>query len=163
MYWSGRSTAGLRDKMLALDLMGLRTCVLLLLFSLRLCKVFLIFFLFLLFGNLCSKISGFYSAKQPLNCIVVWLGGWTLHKPMSESGRCGFQDQDHLECNEKKFAIASNQGIQLFLKKHYGIFFFESVCKPLERILSKYVQLDQAGFVVKREFIRKYSENNKHH
>lgn len=43
MYWSGRSTAGLRDKMLALDLTGLRTCVLLLLFSLRLCKGFLVF------------------------------------------------------------------------------------------------------------------------
>lgn len=42
-------------------------------------------------------------------------------------------------------------------------FFFEPVCKTLEKILSKYVQLDQACFVVKREFIRKYSGNNKHH
>lgn len=87
---------------------------------------------------------------------------------MSLSGRCGFQDLDHLECNEKKCAVASNQGIW---KKHYGVgglvfclfFFFEPVCKTLEKILSKYVQLDQACFVVKREFIRKYSGNNKHH
>lgn len=42
-------------------------------------------------------------------------------------------------------------------------FFFEPVCKTLEKILSKYVQLDQACLVVKREFIRKYSGNNKHH
>lgn len=81
-----------------------------------------------------------------------------------ESGRCGFQDQDYLECKEKKFVLASNQRFQLSLKKALwdGVF-FEPVCKLLERILSKYVQLDQAGFVVKREFIRKYSENNKHH
>lgn len=50
-----------------------------------------------------------------------------------------------------------------FLEKALWEFFFEPVCKPLERMLSKYVQLDQAGFVLKREFIRKYSENNKHH
>lgn len=80
------------------------------------------------------------------------------------SGRCWFQDQGHLDCKEQKSAIESNQCTQLFLKKHYGNFFFsEPVCKPLEKILSKYVQLDQAGFVLKREFIRKYSENNKHH
>lgn len=91
-------------------------------------------------------------------------GWWTLHKPVSLSGRCGFGDLDHLECSEKKCAIASNQGIW---KKHYGVggffFFFEPVCKTLEKILSKYVQLDQACLVVKREFIRKYSGNNKHH
>lgn len=90
------------------------------------------------------------------------VAGWMDPLQTCESGRCWFQDQDHLECNEKKSAIASNQCIQLFLKKHCGNF-FEPVCKPLERILSKYVQLDQASFVLKREFIRKYSENNKHH
>lgn len=90
------------------------------------------------------------------------VAGWMDPLQTCDSGRCWFQDQDHLECNENKSAIASNQCIQLFLKKHYENF-FEPVCKPLERILSKYVQLDQASFVLKREFIRKYSENNKHH
>lgn len=97
-----------------------------------------------------------------LSWVVVWLGTRTLCKPVSVVD-VGFRIRTHLEGNEKKSAIASNQCIQLFLKKHYGSIFFEPVCKPLERILSKYVQLDQAGFVLKREFIRKYSENNKRH
>lgn len=160
--WNRSSSAGLQDNILALELMGLGTCVLLLLFNFDTMHSWVFFPL--LFGNLCPKVSGFSSAKQPLNCAVVWLGGWTLHKPESLSDRCGFQDQDHLESNEKKSAIASNQGIQLCLKKHCGILVSSSepVCKPLERMRSKCVRLDQAGFVVKREFIRKYSENNKH-
>lgn len=113
---------------------------------------------FLLFGNL---PQGTRILNAQLGC---GLAGWIDPLQTCESGRCWFHDQDYLECNEKKSAIASNQRIQLSLKKHYGIFFFfEPVCNLLERLLSKYVQLDQAGFVLKREFIRKYSENNKHH
>lgn len=59
--------------------------------------------------------------KAQLGC---GLAGWIDPLQTCESGRCWFQDQDYLECNEKKSAIASNQRIQLSFKKHYGIFFF---------------------------------------
>lgn len=152
-YWRGRSTADLRQD--ARSRACLRTCVLLLLFFLlKLCKLF--------FPSVCQSVP---RCIEVLLCQTApqWhrdLAGWMDPPQTCKSGRCAFQD--HLERNEKKFAIASNHWIQLFLKKHYETF-FEPVCKPLERVLSKYVQLDQTGFVVKREFIRKCSENNKHH
>lgn len=139
-----------------LELRGLRGLFCCCFFLLTLCKDLFFFFFFYL------AISTPMYQDFKLSWVVVWLGTQTLCKPVSVVD-VGFRIRTHLEGNEKKSAIASNQCIQLFLKKHYGSIFFEPVCKPLERILSKYVQLDQAGFVLKREFIRKYSENNKRH
>lgn len=51
------------------------------------------------------------------------LAGWMDLLQARESCRWGFQEQDYLECNEKKFVLASNQRFQLSLKKHYRIFF----------------------------------------
>lgn len=86
----------------------------------------------------------------PQTCGSVW---WMW---VSGSGPSGVQWKEICHC------IQPGNPSSL-AKARWDFFFFEPVCKPLERILSKYVQLDQADFVVKREFIRKYSENNKHH
>lgn len=111
----------------ALGLRGLRGHVLLLPFPFDTMQRWIFF---LLFGNLCSKVEIFNAQlgismltrifSSQLDC---GLAGWMDPLQTCESGRCWFQDQDHLECNEKKSAIASNQCIQLFLKKHYGNFF----------------------------------------
>lgn len=72
--------------------------------------------LFILFGSLCPEVSGIHSAAG-------WLG-WGMDPPHTcvWPGGGGLQAQDHLECNEKEFAIAPQQGIQLFLERHCGLF-----------------------------------------
>lgn len=124
-------------------------------FLLTLCKDVLFFS--------CLAISAPRYQDFKVSWVGVWLGRWTLCKPV-DLVDVGFRIRAIWTARNRNLPLNPTSVPSFSWKSTMGIFFLsEPVCKPLEKILSKYVQLDQAGFVLKREFIRKYSENNKHH